>query len=237
MKTKQKRMLLSVSLIASAALVLFCITAGGGSLEPTSPPSPTMHTLNELYNLIGSLGLGSGQLTGPVAAAKVRSLAYMEVDDPNIVGEATDPNHLNWIELLAVNYSAKHPSPRTVANVGGRMARRAEFSDFSIVKEIDKSTPILHLYCAKGLHIPELVIEFTMTEPVMGSTVVYQKVTLKEVVVLAFAPVMSHRTNDEFIHLEEISFGYDEIYWDYTTDGTTWIKAGWSTMENREVSL
>jgi len=45
MKDRQKRTLLSVGLMVLAALVLFSLTAGGGNLEPTLPPAPTMHTL------------------------------------------------------------------------------------------------------------------------------------------------------------------------------------------------
>jgi type VI secretion system secreted protein Hcp len=238
MKNKQKRTLLSVGLIGLAALVLFSITAGGGGLEPTSAPGPTMHTLEQLYNLTSSLSVGSVQLTGPMAAAKVRSLAYMDVNVPGIEGESTDAGHAGWIEVLAVHHSAQQPAATSHSGVGGRSGRRAEFSDFTIVKEIDKATPNLHLYCAKGEHIPDLVIEFTMVEPVTSNKVVYKKVMLKDVVVSAFTPVMSYRSNGEFTHLEEISFRYGQIEWEYTpydaqgNPGPT-VTAGWSLAENK----
>jgi len=238
MKNKQKRTLLSVSLMVLAALVLFSITAGGGGLEPTSAPGPTMHTLEQLYNLTSSLSVGSGQLTGPVAAAKVRSLAYMDVNVPDIDGESTDPDHTGWIEVLAVYHSAKQPAATSRSSVGGRSGRRAEFSDITIVKEIDVATPKLALYCAKGEHIPDVVIEFTMVEPVTSNKVVYKKVMLKDVVVSAFTPVMSYRSNGEFTHLEEISFRYGQIEWEYTpyddqgNPGTT-VTAGWSLETNK----
>ena len=238
MKNKQKRTLLSVGLIGLAALALFSITAGGGGLEPTSAPGPTMHTLEQLYNLTSSLSVGSGQLTGPVAAAKVRSLAYMNVNAPGIVGESTDADHGGWIEVLAVYHSAKQPAATSHSSVGGRSGRRAEFSDISCVKEIDKATPKLALYCAKGEHIPDLVIEFTMVEPVTSNKVVYKKVMLKDVVVSAFTPVMSYRSNSEFTHLEEISLRYRQIRWEYTPydnqgNPGTKVTAGWSLETNK----
>lgn len=238
MKNKQKRTLLSVGLMILAALVLFSLTAGGGGLEPTSPPGPTMHTLEQLYNLTSSLSVGSGQLTGPVAAAKVRSLAYVDVNVPDIDGESTDPDHTDWIEVLAVYHSAKQPAATSHSSVGGRSGRRAEFSDITIVKEIDKATPKLALYCAKGEHISDVVIEFTMVEPVTSNKVVYKKVMLKNVVVSAFTPVMSYRSNSEFTHLEEISFRYGQIQWEYIPyddqgDPGTTVTAGWSLAENK----
>jgi type VI protein secretion system component Hcp len=52
-------------------------------------------------------------------------------------------------------------------------------------------------------------------------------------------PVMSHRTNGKYIHLEEISFEYGEIYWEYTPyndSGPTGspVTTGWSVIENIE---
>jgi type VI secretion system secreted protein Hcp len=238
MENKQKRTLLSVGLIGLAALVLFSITAGGGNLEPASPPAPTMHTLEQLYNLTSSLSVGSGQLTGPMAAAKARSLAYMDVNVPGIEGESTDPNHSGWIEVLGVYHSAKQPAATSHSSVGGRSGRRAEFHDMTLVKEIDKATPKLALFCAKGEHIPDLVIEFTMVEPVTSNKVVYKKVMLRDVIVSAFTPVMSYRSNSEFTHLEEISLRYGQIEWEYTPydalgNPGTKVTAGWSLVESK----
>ncbi|MHC4460356.1 MAG: Hcp family type VI secretion system effector [Planctomycetota bacterium] len=240
MKDKQKRTLLSVGLIGLAALVLFSLTAGGGNLEPTSAPGPTMHTLEQLYNLTSSLSVSSGQLTGPVAGAKARSLAYMDVNVPDIEGESTDASHSGWIELLAVHHSAQQPAATSRSSVGGRIGRRAQFSDITLVKEIDKATPKLALYCAKGDHIPDLVIEFTMVEPVTSNTVVYKRVELEDVIVSAFTPVMSYRSNDEFTHLEEVSFRYGKIQWTYIpydsmgNPGTP-IITGWDQTVSKEL--
>jgi len=240
MKDKQKRTLLSVGLIGLSALVLFSLTAGGGSLEPTSEPGPTMHTLEQLYNLTSSLSVSSGQLTGPVAGAKARSIAYMDVNVPDFEGESTDASHSGWIELLAVRQSAQQPAATSHSSVGGRIGRRAEFSDFTLVKEIDQASPKLALYCAKGEHIPDIIIEFTMVEPVTSNTVVYQRIKLEDVIVSSFTPVMSYRSNDEFTHLEEVSFRYGKIQWEYIpydsmgNPGTP-IKTGWDRTVNKEV--
>ncbi len=213
MKNKHKRTMLLVSLAMSAALGFLTITAGGGNLEPDSPPGSTMHTLDEIYNGINSLSLGSAGVTGPVAGAKVRKIAYMNVN--GIQGESSDPNHQNWIEALSVHYGVKQPPTSEESSGGARSANRADFSELTVVKEIDISTPPLHLSCANGSHITSVDIEFTTIEPVTNKKVVYHKIKLEDVIVAGFAPVMSHRTAGEFIHLEEVSFNYGKITWEY----------------------
>ena len=48
METKQKSTKVVVSLLALVGLVVFSLFAVGGSLEPTTPPGPTMKTLDEV---------------------------------------------------------------------------------------------------------------------------------------------------------------------------------------------
>jgi len=48
METKEKSTKVMLGILALAGLVWFCLTAGGGSLEPDAPPGPTMKTLAEV---------------------------------------------------------------------------------------------------------------------------------------------------------------------------------------------
>jgi len=220
-----------------AALVVFSVTAGGGGLEPSAPPGSTMHSLDELYSLISSLSGGSGQLAGPAAGAMERTNGYMDLNDGEIPGESEDPDHEDWVDLLAVFYTARQPAVTSQSSVGGRLGRRAEFSDLTVVKEMDAATPKLHLYCVKGEHIPKVEIEFTMK--LSGGRVVYHKITLAEVRVSGFSPLMTHTTGDKFIHIEAVTLRYGQIKWDYTTydaqgSPTGTISTGWSLVENKE---
>ncbi|MCI0498532.1 MAG: hypothetical protein L0Y36_02470, partial [Planctomycetales bacterium] len=62
MMTSQIKMkLAAVSLIVGVG-VLIAFNAGGGGLEPTAPPGPTMHTLEDIYTAVG----GGGQITAAV---------------------------------------------------------------------------------------------------------------------------------------------------------------------------
>lgn len=214
MKNKQNRILLLMSLTVLVAFGFFAINAGGGDLDPTSGPGPTMHTLDEIYNGVNALSSGSGEVTGPVAAAKVRQIAYMDV--AGVPGESVDAAHVNWIEALSVRYAVTQPATTADSRGGARSANRPNFSEIKVIKEIDKATPPLHFACVTGTTYPTVDIEFTTIAPGTGNKVVYYKIKLVDATVVGFAPVMSHRTNSEYIHLEEVSFTFNEITWQYT---------------------
>ena len=52
METKQKKRKVVASVLALAGLAVFSLFAVGGSLEPNSPPGPTMKTLDEIYDAV-----------------------------------------------------------------------------------------------------------------------------------------------------------------------------------------
>ncbi len=234
MRTFRKFLSAPAVIGVTALAVLLCMNVVGGNLEPDGPVGSTMHTLEEIYDATNSLSLG--ELTGPVSAARTRSIAYMNVNNLQIEGESNDPNHQDWIELLAVHYSGRHPSNTTRSRVGGRTGRRVDFSDITVIKEIDKSTPKLHLHCAQGTSFNQMLIEFTAE--LSTGRFVYHTITLKDVVITSFRPIMSHRCNGEYIHLEEVSLQYSQIYWDYTPyddQGATGPteSTGWDVFEGR----
>lgn len=60
--------------------------------------------------------------------------------------------------LYAQSYLQKISS--TASSAGGASAERADFADFSFVKQIDDSSPKLALASADGTHINHIIIEF-----------------------------------------------------------------------------
>jgi type VI secretion system secreted protein Hcp len=84
--------------------------------------------------------------------------AFVKID--GIEGESTDDKHAGWIEVLACDAKVSQRVSSTASSVGGASAERADFSDFSFVKELDKASPKLALACAGGTHINTIIIEF-----------------------------------------------------------------------------
>jgi len=83
--------------------------------------------------------------------------AYLKID--GIQGESTDEKHAGWIEVLDYDFSIAQKVSRTASSAGGAGAERADFSEFTITKLLDKSSPLLAMACAEGRHIDSAVIE------------------------------------------------------------------------------
>ena len=206
---KEKKLLLA-GVITAALCTLFVTSVNSGDLEPAAAPSPTMHTLDEIYSVTGSMD----KLVGPLAGAKARTAAYMQITTGGggvVPGEAIEPAHLNWIDILWSSHKLEQPVSSTGAS-GARTGTRVTFSEFRIVKEIDRSSPTLYMYCANGTRIDPLVIEYT--KAAAGSKV-YLKITLRNTVIGSVSPIMTYRTNGEYTHLEDVTFRFEEIEWVY----------------------
>ena len=208
MKNIRKKSLLFMCLTATVACTVFAMSAAGGDLEPASPPAPTMHSLEEIYNMAGSVGMP----VWPLGAAKSRSMAY--VSNPEIPGESNEPAHSNWIEALSVSYMLSQPSGTGSSSAGGgKTGTKVGFSELYFVKEIDSATPKLAMACINGKSYPSVVIEFTRI--IAGSRKTYLKLTLQNVTVWSVMSVMSPRAKDDFTHLEQVSLRFARIEWQY----------------------
>jgi type VI protein secretion system component Hcp len=65
-------------------------------------------------------------------------VAYLKLD--GVRGESQDANHTGWIEVLAYSFGV---SPSSLASGSGSAASNVSFSDFRIIKVLDKSSPVL----------------------------------------------------------------------------------------------
>lgn len=83
--------------------------------------------------------------------------AYMKID--GIEGESTDQKHTGWIEVLDYDFCIAQKVSRSASTAGGASAERSDFSEFTITKMLDKSSPLLAQACAEGRHINSIVIE------------------------------------------------------------------------------
>ena len=73
-----------------------------------------------------------------------------------ISGESQDKAHKDEIDVLAWSWGMSQSGSFHVGGGGG--AGKASFQDLSITKWIDKSSPVLMLYCANGDHFDKAVL-------------------------------------------------------------------------------
>ena len=140
--------------------------------------------------------------------------------DP-VKGESTDKGHEDWIEVESFSFGVSQPISGA-SGTGGRAAARADFQSFAINKMVDKSSVDLALHCAKGEHIPKLVLEVCQET---GEKVNYWKMEFENTMVQS----VSTSGGGSMRAAESVAFVYDKVIWTYVAvknDGTAGDKVG-----------
>ena len=211
METKRKSAKVVVSLLALAGLLVFSLFAVGGSLEPSAPPSSTMHSLDDIYSKVASTSSENRSSTGePLTPAPQAYEMFLRID--GIPGESTHETHKDWIEVLSYSHSVYLPSSGSRSSGDTRTAERCDHQDFSVVKMLDKASPILALLCCNGQYIGEIRLELCQAT---GDKNRYMEYRFSDVIITAIRPGSSGLSGGAR-PLEEVSFNYSQIEWSYT---------------------
>ena len=159
---------------------------------------------------------------------------FLKID--NIQGDSTDDGHKKWIEVVSFAHRISQPSGGALSAQGVHTGARADHDDFSLVKRMDSASPVLAQHCCTGKHIPNITFELCRA---MGDKTTFMIYTFKDSIVASVSPSGSADTEDP-IPMEEVTFRYGQIEWEYTPTDITGggkkgaaIKAGWSTMQNK----
>jgi len=103
-------------------------------------------------------------------------------------------------------------------SITGQATTRRHHHVLTVMKDIDKASPVLMGKLAEGQHIQQLTLNFYLASPEQqpGNPPVeplqpYYEITLEDVCVIAFSHTMVYKGNDKFAHMDKISFIYDVI--------------------------
>jgi type VI secretion system secreted protein Hcp len=154
-----------------------------------------------------------------------------------IDGESTDSKHQKWIEVLSFSNGMSQPVSAVQSSVGGATSARVNMQDFSIVKQIDISSPKLAEACCTGKHFPKITIELCRAG---GDKLKYMEYKLTNAII---SSVSSGGTpgGPEDVPSESVSFNFGKIEWAYTqqkrADGAGGgnASAGWDLEKNVKV--
>ncbi len=130
-----------------------------------------------------------------------------------VVGGSTAAGHEGWIEIASFNHEVSQPRS----------------SEFVITKCLDKASPLLFLAASSGKHIPMVTIELYQAGG--GPKVMEYKLT--DVIITKIFDKSSPKLYESYGHMEEVSFRYSRIYWEYTASGGGTVSAGWDLVENK----
>jgi type VI secretion system secreted protein Hcp len=160
--------------------------------------------------------------------------AFLKITGPDVAGESTDAAHADWIEILSYSHGVTQPVT-TASGTGGRTGGRVGMSDFSIMKQLDKSSLDLASHCCKGTHFAS--VELKLHEA-SGDKHEFMSYLMEDVIISGVQPSGSQGGDKP---LESVSFNFGKIKWTYTPinhDGTKGSKVGptgWNLETNEKM--
>ena len=156
---------------------------------------------------------------------------FLKID--GIPGESSDDKYKEWVEVLSYYFRVRQPVSGTASSAGGATAERANFSDFKVVKRIDKATPKLALACADETHIKGINMDLCRAG---GDKIKYMEYKLSNCIVSSISTGGSNGGEPS----ETLTFNYGKIEWTYTQQrrsdgsGAGNVAAGWNLQTNKK---
>lgn len=153
-----------------------------------------------------------------------------------IEGDSTDSKHPKEIEVLSFSSGVSMPiGPRSFS--GSAPNERANFSDLTITKVVDSSSPALFKAVCNGQPINEAVLSVNRSDG-KGGKVEYLKYTLTKVVLSNY---QASGSDNSGLPVESFGLNYGKIQISFTpTDSATGAGkgaklAGWDVELNKPV--
>jgi type VI secretion system secreted protein Hcp len=133
-----------------------------------------------------------------------------------VPGESTDSKHEGWIEVLSFSWGVSQPS-----SAGVPTSEKSDHQDLGITKALDKASPKLAFFCCGRTPITSATLELIW---VGGANTIYLRYTLRDCIISSVKPSGAKGNValdlSEVLPMEEVSFNYGKIEWDYIVTNT-----------------
>ncbi|CAN5806853.1 type VI secretion system tube protein Hcp [soil metagenome] len=158
--------------------------------------------------------------------------AFIKIKDAP--GESTDDKHKDWIEVMSFSLAVSQPHGGQMSATGSIAGGRADFTDLNFSKYLDKSTPKLNHFCAKGEHIDEVNLELCQAA---GDKAKYMDYKFTNCFVTSISTGGSQGGSDQR-PVDSVSIRFGKVEWTYTHFDKAGKKQGeaknnWSVVENK----
>jgi type VI secretion system secreted protein Hcp len=159
------------------------------------------------------VGIAVGMILFVEVTASTKSEYYLKIQ--GIKGNATEAHHKGWIDIRNYTHGIKGmpPSSSLARITPARTYGKAMAGEFTINKAADLASSYLSRMSIRGMRIPQVKIEQRW---IMPDKTVYMVIVMQNVLVSSYQPSGS---SGEPAPLEEVSFKYTSIEWEYTTSG------------------
>jgi type VI secretion system secreted protein Hcp len=154
---------------------------------------------------------------------------FLRVD--TLEGESEDHAHAKEIAILSWEWAASQTGTSGIG--GGSGTGRVEHQDILIRKYVDRASPVLYFFCAKGEHIP--TADLTVRKA-GGEALEYLKIHLEDLMISSFV-LGGDPKNDQVLETIRINFSRAAIT--YTQQvaaggGDAAVTKGWDLKGNKE---
>ncbi|WP_375286778.1 Hcp family type VI secretion system effector [Sphingomonas sp.] len=138
-----------------------------------------------------------------------------------VKGESQKDGHKDEIDVFSFTFGASQQGSFHFGGAGGGSGK-AEITDLTITKMVDKSSPELFKACASGKHIPSVVI-YSQKAGDGDKPLTYYKVKLEDVLVSSMQNQAA--TSGDAI-METVTFNTAKMTFDYQAQDKSGAKAG-----------
>ena len=140
--------------------------------------------------------------------------AFLNIE--GIQGEATDQNHLGWIEISSFSWGVSNPGSNSAGGGGG--SGKSSFQDLHCESRTSKASPNLMLACAIGKHIGSAVLSVSNPAAPTGSVSEFMKLTLEDCLISSYQNAGAEQGDDR--PLDAFSLNFVKIDFMFTVPTT-----------------
>jgi type VI secretion system secreted protein Hcp len=144
--------------------------------------------------------------------------AFLQINSPNVAGEATQANFAGWIEIYSFSWGASNPTS-VGSGQKGLSAGKVSISSFNIMKNADVSSPPLFAACASGQHYVGAVVNLLKATGVSGMQQIFWTYTFTDVMIESIQ--WSGSSGGADVPTESVSFSFCKVQVDYFTQDTS----------------
>lgn len=146
-----------------------------------------------------TLVLLAGIFLGPIMVSDAYATVNMFIKIDDIIGESTDSEHKNWIDVLSYSLGA------------GLTDGKRKVGSLKIEHNLDSSTPLLYKALLTGEKMKETTLQLCKAGG--ANNLCYMEYKLENAVV---SKILTERANTKDTQKEEISLEFDNITFTYT---------------------
>jgi len=140
-------------------------------------------------------------LSAPSFAWGIEAFLWVE----GIPGEAVEEQHKGWIELVGMTSRADRPAGS---------ASQKDSIQWTLLKHVDKATPLLYQACAQGRPVAQALIEMVLGE---ATNLRFYQITLSNVVFESISSSATASTSQsQEASFEDVRLRAEWVRWTYT---------------------